>query len=79
MDESLERTLWAAARALEERAALAHRVSMQASREGHERVSQEFEERAETALGHVNRIREILSHEGALGMDDGEQVGAPPE
>jgi two-component system chemotaxis response regulator CheB len=63
--DSVDRALWTALRALEERAALTHRLAERARERRHQWVARAFEERAQAADGHAAVIRELLGN-GAL-------------
>jgi two-component system chemotaxis response regulator CheB len=58
--QSSERTLWAALRSLEERAALGRRLSQNAGARGHEHVAHRFDERAAEAEAHALTVRRLL-------------------
>jgi two-component system chemotaxis response regulator CheB len=57
--DSLENTLWAAVRALEENSALAYRVANR-NESKHPRTTKLFKERAKVAEKHAEQLREIL-------------------
>ena len=66
--ETLEGTLWASMRALEESAALARRLEHRARRAGNGLGSSRYEERARRAESHAEQLRRILaSREEAAG------------
>jgi two-component system chemotaxis response regulator CheB len=70
--EALEGTLWAAMRALEERAALARRLEKRAHKNGNELFRKRYENQARLAEAHVEQLRRILA-------DKGEEIAeAPP-
>jgi two-component system, chemotaxis family, protein-glutamate methylesterase/glutaminase len=58
--DSVDRALWAALRALEERAALTHKLSDRARSRHHHWVARAFGERAKTATDHAAVVRELL-------------------
>lgn len=58
--DSVDRALWAALRALEERAALMRKLSLRARDRNHLRVAEAFEERAAAAEGQALLIRQVL-------------------
>ncbi|HEX3556224.1 MAG TPA: chemotaxis protein CheB [Thermoanaerobaculia bacterium] len=58
--EALEGTLWAAMRALEERAALARRLERRARKNGNELFRKRYENQARLAEAHVEQLRRIL-------------------
>jgi two-component system chemotaxis response regulator CheB len=62
---SLEATLWASLRMLEENADLTRRLAARARHRGHQGAAVRFEERANIADGHAERLRQILSSERA--------------
>ena len=64
--ESVDRALWTALRALEERAALTHRLAEGAQQRGHTWVARAFEERAQAADGHAAVLRELLVNRALL-------------
>jgi two-component system chemotaxis response regulator CheB len=59
--DSVDRALWAALRALEERAALTRKLSLRAKSLKHASVARAFEDRAAAAEEHAATMREILS------------------
>jgi two-component system chemotaxis response regulator CheB len=59
--ETLEATLWASMRALEESAALARRLEHRARRSGSDFRSTRYEERARRAESHAEQLRRILA------------------
>jgi two-component system chemotaxis response regulator CheB len=61
MTETLEDALWVALRALEEQAALAHRLARQAAERGQNLVASRFAERQDTAHQRAELIRQVLS------------------
>jgi two-component system, chemotaxis family, protein-glutamate methylesterase/glutaminase len=66
--ETLEATLWASMRALEESAALSRRLEHRARRSGSDFRSTRYEERARRAESHAEQLRRILaSREEATG------------
>jgi two-component system chemotaxis response regulator CheB len=70
--QALEGTLWAAMRALEERAALARRLENRARRNGNELFRRRYENQARLAEAHTEKLRRILD-------DKGEEIAdAPP-
>jgi two-component system chemotaxis response regulator CheB len=64
-DERVERALWSAVRALEERADLHRRMASQTEAAGLAAVSASFGEQAEEATEHANRVRDLLTRPGA--------------
>ncbi|BAU15526.1 chemotaxis protein CheB [Leptolyngbya sp. NIES-3755] len=59
-DDDLERALWTANRALEEKAALARRMATQARRSGHLMSETQFLERAAEAENHAAVLKQLL-------------------
>jgi two-component system chemotaxis response regulator CheB len=59
-DERVERALWSAVRALEERADLRRRMAHQTEAAGLAAVSEQFAEQADGAQEQANQIREVL-------------------
>ena len=75
--ETLESTLWASMRALEESAALARRLEHSARRAGNDLGRSRYEERARRAESHAAQLRRILaSREEAAGPAES---AAPPQ
>jgi two-component system, chemotaxis family, protein-glutamate methylesterase/glutaminase len=68
--EELERTLWAAIRALEESAALSRRISLNESGE----LRQRFMEKALTQQRQADHIRQLVLHGSTLSREDGAQL-----
>ena len=64
--ESLERALWAAVRALEESAALSHRLGAS----GQSELRHRFREKASTQAEQAELIRQILLHGAMLSGGD---------
>jgi two-component system chemotaxis response regulator CheB len=62
--DSVDRALWAALRALEERAALTRRLADRARHRRHAGVASAFEQRAEAAAGHAAVVRDMLLSRG---------------
>ena len=60
--DSVDRTLWAALRSLEERAALAQKMSARAIRRRQHSVALAFAERARRAAQHASVVRNLLHH-----------------
>jgi two-component system, chemotaxis family, protein-glutamate methylesterase/glutaminase len=58
---ALEKSLWAAVRALEERASLAGRLADRMQRRGHGRTSNRFQHQAEDAQRHAQALRTIFT------------------
>ncbi|WP_223641791.1 chemotaxis protein CheB [Corallococcus sp. EGB] len=58
--DHLDGALWAALRALEERASLSRRMAAQARRRNHARSAVRFEERARTAEAQVKLLRQVV-------------------
>jgi two-component system chemotaxis response regulator CheB len=74
--ETLEGTLWASMRALEESAALARRLERRARRTGNDLGGARYEERARRAESHAEQLRRILaSREEGPALE----VGRPAE
>ena len=72
--ETLEATLWASMRALEESAALARRLEHRARRSGHDFRGERYEERARRAESHAEQLRRLLaSREEATGNPEDAQ------
>ena len=59
--DRIEAALWAAIRALEEQAALNARLATRARDRGHARTAANFDERAEGAREHAQKVREVLN------------------
>lgn len=59
-DDSLERALWTANRAMEEKAALARRMATQARKSNHPMSEVQFSERAEEAEKHADVLKQVL-------------------
>ncbi len=68
--ETLEATLWASMRALEESAALARRLEHRARRSGNDFRSHRYEERARRAESHAEQLRRILASREEGGSGD---------
>jgi len=68
--EEMERALWAAVRALEEGAALAKRLMLNASGDMRNR----FAEKARTQMQQAELIRQILLHGALLSRDDADEL-----
>jgi two-component system, chemotaxis family, protein-glutamate methylesterase/glutaminase len=66
--EAMEEALWAALRALEERAALSRRLADGAYNRSQERTAQRFEDQADQATRNANLIRETLLKGIGAGM-----------
>lgn len=79
--DSVDRALWAALRALEERAALTRRLSDRAKALKHVWVARAFEDRAAAAEEHAATMREILSSRSAahVAPDHAEPDAEQPE
>ncbi|HEV7507966.1 MAG TPA: chemotaxis protein CheB [Thermoanaerobaculia bacterium] len=76
--ETLEETLWASMRALEESAALARRLEHRARRFGNDFSGSRYEERAQRAESHAEQLRRILaSREEAAGNPEEVESGMP--
>ncbi|MBW4444444.1 MAG: chemotaxis protein CheB [Plectolyngbya sp. WJT66-NPBG17] len=65
-DDSLERALWAANRALEEKAALARRMATRAKESNHWMSEAQFSERAQEAEAQAGILRRVLSEQIGL-------------
>jgi two-component system chemotaxis response regulator CheB len=74
-DASVERALWAAARALEERASLMRRLADRARMRNHERLTMQYESRANAALENANTIRSMR----ILPTSEGSRVETNPD
>lgn len=61
--DDLERALWSAIRALEEKAALARRMSIQLSSENRHRSAAQFQERAEEAAQSADLLRRVAAQQ----------------
>ncbi len=71
-DEALERTLWAACRALEERAAMSRRVARRLDERGRSESGGRFERRATVAAGQAADLKRLLDEVEAspdIGLD----------
>ncbi len=78
--DSVDRALWAALRALEERASLTHRMSERARARQQTWVAKAFEDRARIAEDHANVVRELLhSRTAAQVVPDHSPDGETPE
>lgn len=79
--ETLEATLWASMRALEESAALARRLEQRARRSGSDFRSTRYEERARRAESHAEQLRRILAsrEEGAGDPQDAQSLAPAAE
>jgi two-component system chemotaxis response regulator CheB len=73
--ESLEGTLWAAVRALEERAALARRMEKRARLIGNDMSQLRYESRAREAEAHAEQLRKVLSTGEKLPVEEGVPTG----
>lgn len=62
--DALEEAFWVALRALEEQAALAHRLAHRAKERGNERVVANFEEQEKAAKEHAQIVRDVLLNGG---------------
>jgi two-component system chemotaxis response regulator CheB len=65
-NESVERALWAAARALEESAALSKKLAKRARERNQNTAARMFEERALSKEEHVKLLREVLERDDKL-------------
>jgi two-component system chemotaxis response regulator CheB len=65
--EAVERALWAALRALEERVALTRRLAQNATARGHGRIARTFEMKMQEAHGHAASIRVVLEGRPTMG------------
>jgi two-component system chemotaxis response regulator CheB len=63
--DSVDRALWAALRALEERAALTRRLADRARQRRHTGVAHAFEQRAAATEEHVSVVKQILTSRGS--------------
>jgi two-component system chemotaxis response regulator CheB len=79
--ETLEATLWASMRALEESAALARRLEHRARRSGQDFRGTRYEERARRAESHAEQLRRILAsrEEGAGDPQDAQSLAPAVE
>lgn len=76
--DSVDRALWAALRALEERAALLRRMAQRARRRKH-RFDTAFDERADAAEAHATIVRDVLLNRSASHVvPDHTNPDAPP-
>jgi two-component system chemotaxis response regulator CheB len=80
--DSVDRALWAALRALEERAALTRRLADRARKRKHTGVANAFQERAAATEEHVSVVKDILMSRGSGSVvpdhtDEGELVQEP--
>jgi two-component system, chemotaxis family, protein-glutamate methylesterase/glutaminase len=64
--DDLERALWSATRALEEKAALARRMGAQARQHHRHRSAAQFLERAEEAAQHADLVRQVILQQSEL-------------
>jgi two-component system chemotaxis response regulator CheB len=78
-DDSVERALWAAVRALEERAALARRLANNAEDLRNPRSVAWFVERSRAAEEHALVLRDFVLGAEAQNQTEEEMVEAPPE
>ena len=62
-DDSVERALWAATRALEESAALSKKLAQRARERNHDIAARMFEERAKTKKDHAAVLRGVLDQD----------------
>lgn len=77
--DSVDRALWTALRAMEERAAFTHRLADRARARNHHFVARAFEERASVADGHASVIRELLASRGTLHEVPDSEAESPAE
>lgn len=77
--DSVDRALWTALRALEERAALTHRLAERARTRNHNWVARAFEERALAADGNAAVIRELLVTRATLHEVPDSEVETPED
>lgn len=73
-NESTERAIWAALRALEEAAQLSRRLVKRSTEMGHHLVVERYRQRAQTAEQHIQVLRRILGHVEPDVMDT--QIGS---
>jgi two-component system chemotaxis response regulator CheB len=73
-DNSLERALWTANRALEEKAALARRMAAQAKRSHHSMSEAQFLERAAEAESHAAVLKQVLLQQIELKLQPNEMA-----
>ena len=64
--QSVERALWSALKALEERVALTRRLAAEARTRGHEVIAAMFEERSQTVDNDVRAIHELITSSETL-------------
>jgi two-component system, chemotaxis family, protein-glutamate methylesterase/glutaminase len=64
--QSVERALWSALKALEERVALTRRLAAEARARGHEAIATMFEERSQTVDNDVRAIHELITSSETL-------------
>jgi two-component system, chemotaxis family, protein-glutamate methylesterase/glutaminase len=83
--DALEAALWSALRALEERAALAHRMAARADQRGHALIAEKFRVQVRECEAHAGLIRKIILGRAAVNTESaapetGEkpEAGAPP-
>jgi two-component system chemotaxis response regulator CheB len=76
--ETVERALWTAYRALEERAAMSRRVSRRLADRGRLESAERFERQAEISADHAAELKTILDHldTGALEAEETEAQAA---
>jgi two-component system, chemotaxis family, protein-glutamate methylesterase/glutaminase len=77
--DSVDRALWAALRALEERAALTRKLSERARKRQHHWVARAFGERAKAAADHATVVRDLLSQRTSTHIvpDHSDELEAP--
>lgn len=67
-NESVERALWVALRALEERSALMVRIAQEARRRGHEEIAQTFEAKSQDVEHDVKLLHALITNGHGLEM-----------
>jgi two-component system chemotaxis response regulator CheB len=79
--DSVDRALWAALRALEERAALTQKMADRAHQREHHWVGRAFAERSRTAAEHASVVRNLLHHRTSTQVvpdhSDGPEISDP--
>ena len=61
LDNEMERTLWAALRAMEERADLYHAMARRSRRHSLDRRAHEYEQEAVATRAHSQQLRQLLA------------------
>jgi two-component system, chemotaxis family, protein-glutamate methylesterase/glutaminase len=68
-NDALEKALWVAERALRERAMLLQRMKARAERHGHERVANQYADKAEQANRDANLLKAMLTNGKSVNVD----------